>query len=120
MKILIIDDSKPMRHLVRRTLIQAGFTDHDFEEAGDGQEGLEAIRSNLPDLVLADWNMPRMSGIELLKALNEEEIKVNFGFITSEQTAEMSEEATENGALFLIAKPFSPDSFREALSEYIQ
>ena len=120
MRILIIDDSKPMRHLVRRTLIQAGFKEHDFVEAGDGQEGLEAIRSSPPDLVLADWNMPRMSGIELLKALNEEDIKVKFGFITSEQTAEMNEQANEHGALFLIGKPFSADIFRETLSEYIQ
>ena len=120
MKILIIDDSKPMRHLVRRTLIKAGFTEHEFKEASDGQEALEAIRESVPDLVLADWNMPRMSGIELLKALNQEEIKVKFGFITSEQTAEMSEQANEHGALFLIGKPFSADIFRETLSEHIQ
>ena len=120
MRILIIDDSKPMRHLVKRTLIQAGFSDHEFQEAGDGLQALESIHSSMPDLILADWNMPNMNGIELLKQLNAQNVEVKFGFITSEQTAEMKEEANENGALFLIAKPFSAEIFRETLSEYIQ
>ena len=69
MSIMIIEDSKPMRNLIKRTLKQAGFGDHEVFEAGDGVEGLELIKSHSPDLVLCDWNMPKMNGMELLKTL---------------------------------------------------
>ena len=69
------------------------------------------IRDNKPDLVLSDWNMPQMTGIELLESLNEEGIKVPFGFVTTEATSEMRLRARKAGALFLLAKPFTVDSF---------
>ena len=66
MKILIVDDSKVMRSIVKRTLRQAGFGNHDVVEAGNGAEGLEQVSEHTPDLVLCDWNMPEMNGIEML------------------------------------------------------
>ncbi len=119
MKILIVDDSKTMRMIVKRTLRQAGFGDHEVEEAGNGAEALKAIEASLPGLVLADWNMPEMNGIELLEALNEKGIKVDFGFVTSEGTPEMRQRAKDAGALFLIAKPFTADTFQQQLGEVI-
>ncbi len=114
-KILVVDDSKAMRMIVRRTLRQAGFEGHDVQEAGDGQEALGLIGSWGPDLVLSDWNMPNMSGIELLRQMRGNGDKRAFGFVTSESTPEMRKLASENGALFLIAKPFDEDTFRSAL-----
>ena len=116
MQILIVDDSKAMRMIVKRTLRQAGFGDHTIREAADGVEGLEAIRSECPDLVLSDWNMPNMSGLEMLQAINKEEIDLRFGFVTSEGTAEMRALAAENGAKFLITKPFTADDFASCLT----
>lgn len=116
MKILIVDDSKAMRMIVKRTLRQAGFGDASVSEAADGKQGLEAIRANQPDLVLCDWNMPEMSGMELLQALRAEGNAVHFGFVTSEGTAEMRSLASQASAAFLIAKPFTPETFAEALS----
>lgn len=116
MKILIVDDSRAMRMIVKRTLRQAGFGSHDLEEAGNGVEALETIRGAQPDLVLCDWNMPEMNGIDLLVKLNEEDISIKFGFVTSESTPEMRQRAKDAGALFLIAKPFTPDTFKEQLS----
>ena len=55
MKILIVDDSKVMRSIVKRTLRQAGFGNHDVVEAGNGAEGLEQVSEHTPDLVLCDW-----------------------------------------------------------------
>ena len=116
MRILIVDDSKVMRMIVQRTLRQAGFGDHELVEATNGVEALESIAEARPDLVLSDWNMPEMTGIQLLKELNSSGAGLKFGFVTSESTPEMREQASANGALFLIAKPFTPEAFQEALT----
>ncbi len=114
-KILIVDDSKAMRMIVTRTLRQAGFGDHEFSEAENGAEGLAKTLAQAPDLVLSDWNMPEMSGIEFLQALRAQGDAVRFGFVTSESTDAMRGLAADSGALFLIAKPFTADTFAEAL-----
>lgn len=119
MKILIVDDSKAMRMIVRRTLRQAGYGNHDIEEAENGREALDKIRGAAPDLVLSDWNMPEMTGIELLEQLGADGPKVKFGFVTSEGTPEMRARATGAGALFLIAKPFTAENFQQALDPVI-
>ena len=116
MKLLIVDDSKAMRMIVARTLRQAGYGGIEIREAENGAQALEAIRADKPDLVLCDWNMPEMSGIELLSTLNQQGPKVRFGFVTSEGTDSMRERARQEGALFLIAKPFSAETFGTALS----
>ena len=115
MKILVVDDSKAMRMIVIRTMRQAGFDGHDFQEAENGAEALSLIRAEGPDLVLSDWNMPEMTGIELKQALNDEGIDVTFGFVTSETTPEMRERAVAAGAAFVLAKPFTVDAFQEVL-----
>ncbi len=113
--ILIVDDSKAMRLIVRRTLRQAGFTDHQVVEATNGKEALDMIMAAEPALVLSDWNMPEMTGIELLTELRRRESRVRFGFITTEGTPPMRESAAAAGALFLIAKPFGVEAFEAAL-----
>lgn len=117
MKVTIIDDSKVMRAIVKRTLRQAGFTDVDVVEACDGEEGLQVIQATTPDLVLCDWNMPKMTGIELLEQLRTAGNRVRFGFVTSEGSEEMRQKAKDAGASFLIAKPFKPEDFRESIDK---
>ena len=116
MKVLIVDDSKAMRMIVMRTLRQAGFADLVIEEATNGAEGLAAIKASKPDIVLADWNMPEMNGLEMLQAIRKEGITVKFGFVTSEGTPEMRQKATAEGALFMITKPFTVETFQKALA----
>jgi two-component system chemotaxis response regulator CheY len=116
MKILIVDDSKAMRMIVRRTLRQAGLEEHDYEEADNGKVALGVIASWQPDLVLSDWNMPEMTGIELIRELRNQGNPVRFGFVTSEGTTEMRQMAETAGALFLIAKPFDADTFKDVLA----
>ena len=113
-RVLVADDSRVMRQIVVRTLRQAGF-DWEVHEAADGQEALDAVRAEEPDVVLSDWNMPVMTGLELLRALRAEGFGTPFGFVTSEGSAEMRQMAEEAGALFLIAKPFTPEAFRDAI-----
>ncbi len=119
MKIMIVDDSTAMRMIVKKTLRLAGFEGHEISEAEDGAKALAAITSAVPDLVLSDWNMPNMDGMQLLKALHEARIAVKFGFITTEATPEMRARAAGAGAKFLISKPFTAESFKQALAPHI-
>lgn len=116
MKILVADDSRVMRQIVVRTLRQAGYGGHEVVEAADGRAALELVLAESPDLVLSDWNMPELSGIELLRALRVAGVAVPFGFVTSEGSAEMRVEAERAGASFLIAKPFTAEAFADALA----
>ena len=119
MKILVTDDSRVMRQIVIRTLRQAGYDDHDIIQAENGREALELVGAEQPDLVLSDWNMPEMTGIECLEALRASGSQVPFGFVTSEGSPEMREKAANAGAIFLIAKPFNEDTFKDALDGVI-
>jgi two-component system chemotaxis response regulator CheY len=115
MQILVVDDSKAMRSIVMRAVRQAGY-DATFLEASNGAEALKAIRLSPPSLVMADWNMPEMSGIELLQALRAEGNQVRMGFVTSESDPTMRDLAFQSGALFMLTKPFTPDAIKSALA----
>ena len=115
MKILIVDDSKAMRMIVCRTLKQTDFSGYTVIEAENGVEALNKIASESPDLVLSDWNMPEMKGIDLLKRVRDTGNRVSFGFITSESSIETKKLAHDSGADFLVTKPFTPDSMQAAL-----
>lgn len=118
MDIVVADDSSAMRMMVVRTLRQAGISADNIRQAADGAEAFDEISKKIPDLVLADWNMPNMTGIELLEKLREENIGVTFGFITTESTGEMRKRATDAGAKFLIAKPFTLESFEKVMNAF--
>jgi len=118
MNILVVDDSKAMRSIVMRAVRQAGY-DAKFVEAANGAEALKAIRLAPPALVLADWNMPEMSGIELLQALRAEGNAVQVGFVTSESDPAMRDLAFQSGARFVLTKPFTPDVIKAALVEVL-
>ena len=119
MKILVADDSKAMRMIVVRTLRQAGFAGHDVIEAENGAEGLKLVNAESPDLILSDWNMPEMTGIEFLRALRGSGSAIPFCFVTSEGSEEMRTMAAEAGAIGLIAKPFTAESFADTLSSVV-
>jgi two-component system, chemotaxis family, chemotaxis protein CheY len=116
MDILLVDDSKTMRGIVQRAIRQAGFRGLTVTEAENGSEALEKLRTEQPRLILSDWNMPEMSGIDFLVKVRASANKVPFGFITSEASAEIKKLAMSSGADFLITKPFSPEMIQEALS----
>ena len=115
MKVLIVDDSKAMRMIVRRTMREAGFRNHRISEAEDGAEALDKIRADKPHIVLSDWSMPKMSGIELLHALRQENLAPRFGFVTTHGTPEVRKLADDAGAAFVLSKPFTVESFQRAV-----
>jgi two-component system chemotaxis response regulator CheY len=116
MKILVADDSRVMRQIVTRTLRQAGFDDHVVVEAADGRQAFDMVTAESPDLVISDWNMPEMTGIEVLRRLRATGDNVPFGFVTSECTPEMQQAAEDAGALFFIIKPFNAERFTDVFT----
>lgn len=116
MDILLVDDSKTMRLLVQRALRQAGYRDLSVGEAENGAQALESLDKVRPKLILSDWNMPVMSGIDLLRRVRGANIDTPFGFITSEASKEIKDLAVGSGANFLICKPFTSEDVQEALT----
>ena len=115
MKILIIDDSAVMRNMIKRVVGASGFT-ADFAEASNGQEGLSAADDSC-DLILCDWNMPEMNGIEFLRKYREGGGTVPVLMVTTETHATKVQEATNAGANGFIAKPFTPDKVSEEIKK---
>jgi two-component system, chemotaxis family, chemotaxis protein CheY len=115
MNVLLVDDNKAMRLVVRRTLLETGLNLR-VDEAENGSDALAKLSSAIPDLILSDWNMPEMGGVDLLRELRSRGCDVPFGFITGNPpTPQMRERATEAGAQFMLTKPFSPQRLRDAL-----
>ena len=102
---LVVDDSKVIRKVARRILEELNF---DIAEAVDGQDALNSCDQNMPDVVLLDWNMPVMDGLEFLKALRAREgvAQPVVVFCTTENDMAHIRTAIEAGANEYIMKPF--------------
>jgi two-component system chemotaxis response regulator CheY len=116
MDILLVDDSRTMRMIIQRTIRQAGYRGLAIGEAENGIQALEKLSAEKPSLVLSDWNMPEMSGIDLLMQVRASQNHVPFGFITSETSTGIRDIAMNSGATFLISKPFTPEDIQQALA----
>jgi two-component system, chemotaxis family, chemotaxis protein CheY len=114
-RVLIVDDSRVMRMIILRALRQAGIGHIDVGEAADGAEGLAMVESFAPDLILSDWNMPKVNGLEFLTALRAASNWTSFGFITSEAHPSFKYEAIAAGANFLLTKPFNSEQISSML-----
>lgn len=119
MKVLLVDDSKAMRMVLKTTLKKAGFANVELAEAENGQEGLEKLENFSPDVILSDWNMPVMDGLEFLRQFRSKDNLTPFVFITTEQTQQKRREAVEAGANKVIGKPFTADKLANELKEFI-
>ncbi|MGH9102557.1 MAG: response regulator [Acidimicrobiales bacterium] len=107
MRLLVVDDSKAMRMIVVRELRRAGVDVSDVVELDNGPDALDRLREGDIEMVLSDWNMPGMSGLELLQAIRHEGCDVPFGFVTSESAESTHLQALEAGAAFVVTKPFT-------------
>lgn len=120
-KVLIIDDSAVMRKIIQRNIQQSGLIVDEFVEAGDGREGLEKATSNNIDLILCDWNMPNMTGIDFVKALrgSGQKSTVPIVMVTTEGSEAKIEEAKNSGANGYLTKPFTPDQLKSKLGNFL-
>jgi two-component system, chemotaxis family, chemotaxis protein CheY len=120
MKILLVDDSNTMRRIQTNTLKQIGYS--DIIEAEDGQDALNKLKSN-PDvsLVLLDWNMPNMNGIDCLKAIKADAglKSIPVMMVTSEAEKSRIIEAIQAGAANYLVKPFHADALKEKITSIV-
>jgi two-component system chemotaxis response regulator CheY len=118
-KILVVDDFATMRKIIKNILLQLGFK--DILEADDGTTALELLKKQKVDLIISDWNMPKMPGIELLKAIrsNEELKDIKFIMVTAEAQKENVIEAIKYGVNQYVVKPFTPETLKEKLEKVL-
>jgi two-component system chemotaxis response regulator CheY len=117
MKILIVDDFSTMRRIIKNILRQLGF--NNVQEADDGATAWPKLQSEPFDLVITDWNMPKMSGLELLKNIrNDENLKdIPVLMVTAEALKENIIEAVKAGVSNYIIKPFTAETMQEKLEK---
>ncbi len=121
-KVLLVDDSAVMRKIIQRNIKETGLVVDEFVEAGDGNQALDKVNTNGDlDLILLDWNMPNMSGIEFVKTLRSLNLskRIPVVMVTTEGSDAKVSEAKESGADGYLTKPFTADQLRDTLGEYL-
>jgi len=117
MKVLVVDDMSTMRRIVKNILRQIGFS--DIMEAENGQDALTKLKAGGFGLVVSDWNMPVMPGIELLRAVraDAELKKLPFLMVTAEAQKENLIEAVQAGVSNYVVKPFTAEVLQGKLEK---
>ena len=110
MKVLVVDDFATMRRILKNILKQIGFS--NINEVENGKEALKELMSGDYDLVLCDWNMPEMTGIELLSQVRaEEQLKdLPFVMVTAEAQKDNIIDAVKAGVTSYVVKPFTAET----------
>ena len=122
MKILVVDDFSTMRRIVRNLLVELGFTNTLIQEADDGENALVMLRSQPFDLVVTDWNMPNMTGIDLLRAIRAEAALKGLPvlMVTAENNRDQIIAAAQAGVNGYVVKPFTAVTLREKLTKIFE
>ncbi|MBI5672449.1 MAG: chemotaxis response regulator CheY [Nitrospirae bacterium] len=117
MKVLVVDDMVTMRRIVKNILKQLGFGNVD--EAENGQEALQKLRVDTFGFVVSDWNMPVMTGIDMLRAIRaDEKLKaIPVLMVTAEAQQSNLIEAVQAGVSNYIVKPFTAETMQEKITK---
>lgn len=119
MRVMLVDDSKVMRQIQRRALEGLGFS--DIIEAGDGVEALEMVQqAPKPDIILLDWNMPRLDGYSTLCKIRESDKQTLILMCTTEAEKPRVIEAVKAGVNNYVVKPFTPAVLQQKLEETLK
>ncbi|TWI72431.1 two-component system chemotaxis response regulator CheY [Desulfobotulus alkaliphilus] len=118
-KILCVDDFATMRRILKNILKQLGFT--NITEADDGTTALEELKKGKFDLIISDWNMPKMSGLELLKTVRgmDDYKDIPFLMVTAEAQKQNVVEAVQAGVSNYVVKPFTAESISEKIEKIL-
>ena len=117
MDVLVVDDFATMRRILKNILRQIGFT--NISEADDGKNALTMLKKKRFDLILCDWNMPEMPGIELLERVRADDgLKdIPFVMVTAEAQKENILAAVQAGVSNYVVKPFTAETISEKLEK---
>jgi len=116
MKVLIVDDSKTMRIIIKGALSKDGVG--DTVEAENGKQAVALVMSESPDMILMDWNMPEMSGLDAVKAIRAAGNKAPILMVTTEAEKHRVVEAIQAGVNDYLVKPFTPDALIEKTKKH--
>lgn len=106
-RFIVVDDSRAIQSIIRRTLAAGGYDKDSVHTVSSGSEALDLVSSLNPDLIVTDWHMPGMSGLELLQALRQSgHTRIKVGLVTTEVSESRLLEARNNGVEFILHKPF--------------
>jgi two-component system chemotaxis response regulator CheY len=119
MKVLVVDDSTVMRKVIIRELNKLGIANDQIVEAGDGLEGVEAVKAQAFDVILMDWNMPTMLGIDAIKAIRSAGIATPIMMITTEAEKANVVAAIQAGCNNYLVKPFTPEDFAAKFNQML-
>jgi len=115
-RFMVVDDSRAIQAIVARVIEDCGYPEIDVRRVNDGEEALSLLPSFTPQLVITDWHMPRVSGLELLQTLRQlGQTQVKVGFVTTESKPDLLEQARTNGAVFVVNKPFKDGELIEQI-----
>ncbi|HEY9841075.1 MAG: response regulator [Candidatus Sericytochromatia bacterium] len=124
--IMIVDDSSVTRKVIKKHIGSGPYASAELHEAGDGEQALENVKSGKKiDVILSDWNMPKMNGLEFVRKLREYEASsgvaepVKIIMITTEGTIDKVTEAMESGVNEYIVKPFTADTLTKTLKKVL-
>jgi len=119
--VLVVDDSLPMRAVIKKSIKASGFKVGQVLEASNGREALKILKGQWLDLVLTDYNMPDMNGLELISTMKGDEIlkTIPVVVITTEGSEQRLKEFIEKGAADYIKKPFTPEEIKTKLNHII-
>lgn len=118
MRVLLVDDSRAVRLHLRKVLLQSGVSNLEVHEASNGSDALALLHESKPDLILSDWIMPEMGGVDLLRELRSRHSSVQFGFVTERAaSSQMCETGYEAGAQFFIERPLNMQRLMGILDE---
>jgi len=117
MKVLVVDDFATMRKIVKNVLKQINIV--DVVEAENGKHALDILKKETVDMIISDWIMPEMTGIDFLKACKSDEtIKgIPFLMVTAEAQKDCIMEAIKSGVDNYIVKPFTPEKLQAAIDK---
>lgn len=109
-RFLIVDDSRAIQAIVRRVVESCNYPGAEIRVASNGEDALNMLETYRPQLVITDWHMPKVSGLELLQSMRQSGLMdIKVGFITTESSETMLNQARISGASFVINKPFKDD-----------
>ena len=119
--ILIVDDSLPMRSVIKKTFKAAGYGNAEFHEAADGKQAIELMENGWIDIVLTDYNMPVMNGLEFIKTIKSKELlkDIPVVVVSTEGNETKIKEFMDSGAAGYITKPFTPETIRDLITNIL-
>ncbi len=119
--ILLVDDSLPMRAVLKKTLKAAGYSNSEFHQAANGKEALDMVKDKWIDIVITDYNMPVMNGMEFIIELKKDSTFKDTPVIivSTEGSQKKIDEFKARGATGYITKPFTPETIRETMIDIL-